>query len=41
MRKRALWDEEDEDDDDEVGCVAVTKQLVGIFLTVCLVVALG
>lgn len=41
VRKRAPWDDDEDDEDVLHACVAVTKQLVGIFLTVCLVVALA
>ena len=44
VRKRVPWDE-DEDDEDDVDavqmCMALTKQMVGVFLTLCVVVALG
>jgi len=40
VRKRALWDE-DSDDEVPVACVVLMKQyMAGIFLTLCLVVAL-
>lgn len=44
VRNRALWDEENDDEDVPNvvhTCMVLTRQLVGVFLTLCVVVALG